>query len=113
MVMKKMVIKQHTPAVLMWTLLLCCCLAALPVGAADPQQGGKLYAKNCKNCHGASGIAQMPGLPDFSRGQGLLSSDNDLLQFIRNGRGMMPAYRGLLSDRDILDVIAYVRTLRR
>jgi cytochrome c2 len=25
----------------------------------------------------------------------------------------MPAYRGLLSDRDILDVIAYLRTLRR
>jgi cytochrome c6 len=81
--------------------------------AADPQQGVKFYTKHCQNCHGATGVAQMPGVPDFSRSQGLLRSDNDLLQFIRNGSGMMPAYRGLLSDRDILDVIAYLRTLRR
>ena len=55
----------------------------------------------------------MPGVPDFRRGEGLFRSDDDLLQFIRNGSGMMPAYRGLLSDRDILDVISYLRTLRR
>ena len=75
-------IKPCVSAGLAWALLLCFCLVALPVGAADPQNGGKFYAKNCKNCHGVTGVAQMPGLPDFSRGQGLLSSDNDLLQFI-------------------------------
>jgi len=111
--MNKIMIRPRVSAAMMWTLLLCCCLVALPVSAANPQQGSKFYTKNCQNCHGATGVAQMPGLPDFSRGQGLLSSDNDLMQFIRNGRGMMPAFRGLLSDRDILDVIAYLRTLRR
>jgi len=88
-------------------------LASLTAFAADPQQGGKLYGKHCQNCHGATGVGQMPGLPDFSRAQGLMRSDNDLLQFVRNGSGMMPAYRGLLSDREILDVLAYLRTLRR
>jgi len=81
--------------------------------AADPQVGGRLYTKNCKTCHGFSGIPQMPGLPDFTRADALIRSDNDLLQLIRTGSGMMPAYRGLLSDREILDVIAYLRTLRR
>jgi cytochrome c6 len=95
------------------SLLLLVCLVAPAAWAADPQKGGRLYTKNCKDCHGADGVAQMPGVPEFRRGEGLLRSDDDLLQFIRNGSGMMPAYRGLLSDRDILDVIAYLRTLRR
>jgi len=94
-------------------LLLACIAAPTGVWAADPQKGNQLYTKNCQNCHGADGVAQMPGVPDFRRGEGLFRSDDDLLQFIRNGSGMMPAYRGLLSDRDILDVISYLRTLRR
>lgn len=104
-------IKRNLAAVML--LALSFALAPLPSLAADPQQGRTFYTKNCQNCHGASGKGQMPGMPDFSRATALLRSDNDLLQFIRNGRGMMPAYRGLLSDRDILDVIAYLRTLRR
>jgi len=113
--MRKMMIRQRifgerTSGLL---LLLLCSLVTLPVMAANPEQGAKVYSKNCKNCHGVAGVAQLPGLPDFSRAQGVMKSDNDLLQFVRNGSGMMPAYRGLLSDRDILDVIAYIRTLRR
>lgn len=96
-------------------LLLLCSLSLVtsPASAADPQQGGKLYGQHCQNCHGPTGTGQLPGMPDFSRSEGLMRSDNDLLQFVRNGAGMMPAYRGLLSDRDILDVLAYLRTLRR
>jgi len=94
-------------------LLLFCMVTPTAVWAADPQKGNTLYTKNCQTCHGADGVAQMPGVPDFRRGEGLFRSDDDLLQFIRNGSGMMPAYRGLLSDRDILDVISYLRTLRR
>jgi cytochrome c6 len=30
---------------------------------------------------------------------------------IRNGKGTMPGYFGVLRDREILDVIAYLRTL--
>ena len=109
-----MIIRQHrVRAGFIGGLLLMIWLTVPVAWAADPQKGSKLYTKNCKNCHGANGMGQMPGLPDFRRGDGLLRSDNDLLQFIRNGSGMMPAYRGLLSDRDILDVISYLRTLRR
>ncbi len=81
--------------------------------AADPKQGGKLYSKNCRTCHGDNGVPRMPGLPDFTRIDALMRSDNDLLQFIRTGSGMMPAYRGLLTDGEILDVIAYLRTFSR
>jgi mono/diheme cytochrome c family protein len=31
---------------------------------------------------------------------------------IRAGKGAMPAYQGQLRDRDILDIVAHLRTLR-
>ena len=65
-------------------LLLACVAVSTGVWAADPQKGGRLYTKNCQNCHGADGVAQMPGIPDFKRGEGLLRSDDDLLQFVND-----------------------------
>jgi mono/diheme cytochrome c family protein len=81
--------------------------------AADPLKGSKLYQSHCINCHGANGSGEMPNTPDFSRGEKLLQSDNVLLESIKAGQGMMPAYRGMFTDDEIRDVIAYVRTLRR
>ena len=80
--------------------------------AADPINGAKIYSTHCVNCHGARGVPNMPGLPDFSRAERLLQSDIALLKSIGKGKGMMPSYQGLLPERDILDVIAYLRTLR-
>ena len=84
-----------------------------PALAADPVNGQKLYSTHCRSCHGNSGSPSMAGAPDFSRGESLLKSDSALLAVIRSGSGMMPAYRGLLTDEEILDIIAHLRTLRR
>lgn len=54
----------------------------------------------------------MPGVPDFSRRERLMQSDLDLIKAISRGKGMMPAYQGLLSENDILDVISHLRNLR-
>jgi cytochrome c6 len=53
----------------------------------------------------------MPGAPDLRRGTVLLRPDAQLLDALRRGRGGMPAYLGVLKDREILDVIAYTRLL--
>lgn len=82
------------------------------VQAADPMVGKKIYVQHCQNCHGERGVPQWPGVPDFSRGEGLLQADSVLLTTIRAGKAMMPSYRGALQDDEILDVIAYLRTLR-
>jgi len=81
--------------------------------AADPLQGAKSYQSNCINCHGANGAGEIPNAPDFSRGERLLQPDNVLMETIKSGKGMMPAYRGMFTDDEILDLIAYIRTLRR
>ena len=81
--------------------------------AADIDNGKRIYAKHCQNCHGARGQGQLPGTPDFSRGERLMQPDSQLVEVLRNGKGMMPAFRAQLQNRDLLDVIAYLRTLRR
>lgn len=78
--------------------------------AADTNKGAVIYATHCASCHGVSGISVMTGAPNFSQSEGLMSSDGALLISIRNGKVAMPAYRGVLSDQDILNVIAYLRT---
>jgi cytochrome c6 len=86
-----------------------------PVGsahAADPSKGAKFYRQYCADCHGNRGAPNMPGVPDFSRNQRLMQSDLALVKSISIGKGMMPAFQGRLSENDILDVIAYLRTLQ-
>lgn len=94
--------------------ILACILLMLGSGAsyaADAIKGGELYAAHCAACHGASGISVMPGAPNFARGEGIMRPDAMLLSSIRNGKNAMPAYQGVLSDADIVDVIAFVRTI--
>jgi cytochrome c6 len=89
------------------TLLLACGASQ----AADTNKGQQLFAANCAICHGQSGRSVMPGAPNFDRGEGMLRPDFTLLAAIRSGKNAMPAFQGILADRDILDVIAYLRTL--
>ncbi len=94
------------------TVALSAMLAVTPAKAADPRAGAKLYNMHCTTCHGSRGSAKMAGVPDFRRGGALFKGDTQLLQMIENGSGVMPAFRGLMSTYEIMDVIAYLRTLR-
>ena len=96
----------------MRALLLLCCLGAGQVQAGDPMRGAELFGRHCVACHGADGRPVLPGAPDFSRPTALLKSDLALLATIRTGKGVMPAFAGLLRDREILDIVSHLRTLR-
>ncbi|ROR32904.1 c-type cytochrome [Inmirania thermothiophila] len=78
--------------------------------AADPANGRRLYETHCVTCHGADGRGVMPGVPDFTRPETLMRTDRRLLSAIRDGTGAGPAFFGILSEAEILDVIAYLRT---
>ncbi len=82
-------------------------------GAADLARGGQIFALHCATCHGPSGQGGIPGAPRFNRGERLMQSDFTLLATVRRGKNVMPAFGGVLRDREILDVIAYLRTLQR
>lgn len=82
------------------------------VMAADPISGGQTYQVQCANCHGPNGSSPIPGVPDFSRNEGLFQPDGVLANSIRRGKGVMPAFQGILKESEIFDVVAYLRTLR-
>lgn len=86
---------------------------AAPAMAADLAKGGQTYALHCAVCHGPAGQGVFPGAPKFNRGERLLQSDLQLLATVRAGKNAMPPFNGVLKDREILDVIAYLRTLQR
>lgn len=82
------------------------------VQAADPGKGATLYGTHCAGCHGDRGEGVMPGVPDFSRGEAMMQPDRVLADSIIQGKSVMPAFQGMLSDDEVLDVIAYIRTMR-
>ncbi|TNF86904.1 MAG: c-type cytochrome [Gammaproteobacteria bacterium] len=86
-------------------------LATSPAVASDINLGRSIYQRHCVSCHGADGSGSMAGAPDFRRGRGLMQSDQALVSRIENGKRACPAYRGILKEQEILDVIAYIRTL--
>ncbi len=87
--------------------------ATQPATAADIAKGAQLYSTHCAACHGLKGVPVMPGSPNFTRSEGLLQADLSVLAAIRAGKNAMPGYLGILRDAEILDVIAYLRTLRQ
>ncbi|MEW6313372.1 MAG: c-type cytochrome [Pseudomonadota bacterium] len=104
--------------------LACWCQVAT---AADVGAGSQLYAVHCAGCHGTSANDVVPGTPSFVRQDDFLKPgtaefeagrellflpDLELLQRIRAGKNSMPSYQGILSDIEILNVIAYLRTLQ-
>ena len=80
------------------------------IQASDVFNGKEVFIRECMACHGAAGEGNMPGLPNFKEGKTLFKNDNDLMDIIRDGRGIMPSFNGLISDEDIRDVTAYLRT---
>jgi len=78
--------------------------------ANDVFNGKEVFTRECVSCHGATGEGSMPGLPNFKEGQTLFKNDNELMGIIRDGRGIMPSFYGLLTEKDIRDVTAYLRT---
>ena len=86
-------------------------LASFNAYAGDIDNGKKLYARHCVTCHGVDGVNVMPDAPNFAYSERLLRPDDFILVSIKEGKNAMPAYRGLLEDQEILDVITYLRML--
>ncbi len=79
--------------------------------AGDPTKGRGIYASRCSGCHGPNGFPTMAAVPNFSMGQGLMKSDPEIMSVIKKGKSVMPGFDAVLTDEEILDVIAHIRTL--
>lgn len=94
-------------------LLVATLLAPGAALAANVIEGQRVYNQHCIGCHGPGGNSAIPNAPKFSRGERLMQPDMMLLATIKAGKMTMPSFNGILRDQEILDVIAYLRTLQR
>lgn len=95
---------------------------------ASVERGAVVYRKACASCHGARGDGRGPGAAgltpaprDLTRGtyryrstpSGSLPQDADIARTVLEGAPgtAMPGWRGLLTTQEIVDVVAYVKTL--
>jgi cytochrome c6 len=91
--------------------------ALLAAGSAKAQgTGEKLYKAKCASCHGADGTGTTPAgkatkARDFCSEEVTKESDDEWTQIIVKGKNKMPAYDKKLSEAEIKDVVAYIRTL--
>ena len=86
--------------------------------SGDATAGKAVYTKSCASCHGATGepkAALAKVLKVEMRHLGskdvLAKSDADLHKDMMEGTGKMKPVKGL-SDQDVGNVIAYMRTLK-
>jgi len=93
----------------------------------DAAAGATMYAIYCASCHGATGDAKTPIADTLdprptphANGEYMNTLTDDYLFRIINGGGtavgkapIMPPWGGTLSDAQIRDVMAFVRTLAR
>lgn len=94
-------------------------LFCVTCSAADSAAGKAVYEKKCKMCHGASGEGN-PGMAkalnvtiaNLSSADVQKLSDADIKKAVTEGKGKMKPVAGL-SDADVDNVIAYVRTLKK
>lgn len=93
------------------TLVLALGLPGL-ASAVNIVNGQQLYNMHCAACHGPRGEGVMPEAPKFRMGERLDQPDMVLMMSVKTGKKAMPPFFGILQDAQILDVLAYVRTLR-
>lgn len=93
--------------------------------ASDAKAGHQVHVSNCQRCHGPQGKGDGPAgkllktKPADWTDKGKMSglSDDYLYKIISGGGGsagkstLMPAFKGKLSDAQIRDVIAFIRSL--
>ncbi len=82
------------------------------------QSGADTFKSKCQMCHGADGSGNTPAgkstkVHSFSDPDVVKMSDADLIAITTNGKNKMPAYKGKLTDAQIKDVVAYIRTLQK
>jgi ubiquinol-cytochrome c reductase cytochrome b subunit len=85
------------------------------------QAGAAVYTSNCAGCHGAQGAGQPGVFPPLAGSEMVKGDPKKLIHIVAYGlsgditvkggkfNGQMPAWKGNLTDKQVADVITYIR----
>jgi mono/diheme cytochrome c family protein len=85
----------------------------------DPNRGAELYRQQCQSCHGGSTGGRATDFPPQHNAQGHTwhHGDCELIRWTLEGKPSsgatgttMPAFADRLSEEDVLDILAHIRT---
>jgi mono/diheme cytochrome c family protein len=87
--------------------------------ADAPKPGQVIFQKHCVACHGPTGKGDgyttfNPPVADLTSAKVYTQLDPQLIRTVHKGRAKtaMGKWESVLSDQDIEDVVAYIRSLR-
>ena len=92
------------------------CLAAAGMRAQDVASGEKVYKAKCASCHGPDGKGETAAgkatkARDLCSADVKKETDAAWTEIIVKGKNKMPAYDKKITDAEVKDVIAYMRSL--
>ena len=69
-------------------------------------------------CHGADGLGETPAgkmmkTPSFKSPEAVKATEAEMIEITKNGKAKMTAFKDKLTDAQIKDVVAYIRTLQK
>ncbi len=88
---------------------------------ASAAAGAQVYASNCAGCHGAAGTGVPKTFPPLAHNPVVIGDKKTVIGIVSNGlkrtitvngdtyNGQMPAWKGNLTNKEIAEVITYVR----
>jgi cytochrome c6 len=99
-------------------LFIAAVLFVFTVPARAQNDGAALFKAKCAPCHGADGkgdtsMGKVLKVRDLTSEDVQKQTDSQLTEITENGKGKMPAYKGKLTDAQIKDLIAFIRTLKK
>jgi ubiquinol-cytochrome c reductase cytochrome b subunit len=83
--------------------------------------GASVYGSNCAGCHGATGTGTPGAFPPLAKNPDVIGDKNKIIGIVLNGlngsltvngatyNGQMPAWKGTLTNKQIADVLTYIR----
>ena len=99
-------------------LVLVAAIAAFTLPAVAQNTGAATYNAKCLMCHAADGSGNTPAgkamkAPSLLAPAAVKEPTANLIAVTTTGKGKMPAYSAKLTDAQIKDVVAYIRTLQK
>jgi cytochrome c6 len=85
-------------------------LVTAPALATSTTETATLFTNNCAGCHinGGNIVRRGKSLKAKALKKFGMDSVDAIAQLVKNGKYAMPAYKGRLTDQQIIDVSAYV-----